>query len=258
MSTIDIRVFWHSIQVDLTHLCNFVIDAPNSLTERGYTKPHLKNVKSTTSSLNDTVRSCIQNSRALNFDEVMWKSVSDYGNITATNAKEIGLVDSLTAVSPLNCMVNAIKDSKKAKPKLEDKFGPEICANNFSACQKVSVAQYKRMVDKRARLERIHSAIDSKLSRLSELSTATSLLLSSFGIQPSGFSKEKIAVITVNGSIDSSMSFKVIQSIQSISDDKEVKCLVLRVDSGGGSVVSSEAILEELKLLDIVSCNNCL
>ena len=187
----------------------------------------------------------------------MWKSISDYGQITAMNAREIGLVDSLTAVSPLNLMVNSNKNNKKARSKLEDKFGPEICANNFNASEKVSVIQYKRMVDKRARLERIHSAIHSKLSRLAELSTATSLLLSGFGIQPGGSSKEKIAVVTVNGGIDSSTSFKVIQAIQSINDDKEVKCLVLRVDSGGGSVISSEAILEELKILDIVSCNNC-
>ena len=64
---------------------------------------------------------------------------------------------------------------------------------------------------------------------------------------------KKVAVVTVNGSIDSAVSFRVIQSIRKIRDQKKVKCVVLRVNSTGGSVVSSEAILEELKTLDVVS-----
>lgn len=228
--------------------------APNTFSERGYTQAHFENVKSLTSSLNDTVRSCIQNSRALKFDEVTWKSVSNYGHLTASNTKEIGLVNSLPSASPLVFMVNANKVFK-SRAKLEECFGLDFCNNNFNANSAISVVKYKQMIEKRAWLDRLHSTINNKLHRLSELSTATSLLLSGLGIQPSKSSSEdKIAVVTVNGSINSSLSYQVIRSIRKIRHDKKVKCLVLRVNSGGGSVVSSEAILEELKTLDVVSC----
>lgn len=227
--------------------------APNSLTERGYTKAHLENVKDIISSINETIRFCILNSRSLGlFDDVMWNSISEYGSIAALNAKEIGLVDSLPSVSPLSFMTNANK-STKAKEELEAKFGLQISSNNFSAMDTVSVVQYKRMLDKRAKLELIQMKTNNMLHRLSELSTATSMFLSGFGIRPKKTSVDKIAVVTIDGGIDRSLSFRVIQSLQQIRNDKHVKCIVLRVNSGGGSVISSEAILEELKTLHIVS-----
>lgn len=206
-------------------------------------------------SLNDTIKSCIQTSRALKFDNVMWKSVSEYGHLTASNAKDIGLINSLPSVSPLSFMMKANKRVKE-KAKLEDKFGIEIASNTFNGTDGLSVATYKRMLDRRSKLEKLDSKLNRNLQRLSELSTATSLLLSGLGIQPSKSSKEdKIAVVTVNGGIDTSVSYRVIESIRKIRDDKKVKCLVLRVNSPGGSVVSSEAILEELKTLDVVSAD---
>lgn len=204
------------------------------------------------SSIDSTIKSCIQNSRALNFDDVMWKSISEYGHLTAVNAKEIGLVNALPSVSPLCFMLKANKLVKE-KAMLEEKFGLDIASNTFNSTDAVSVVKYKQMLDKRSNIEKLGKEINSKLQRLSELSTATSLLLSSFGFRPDKSSKkEKIAVVTVNGSIDNTVSYRVNQSIQKIRDDKEVKCLVLRVNSPGGSVVSSEAILEELKTLRVV------
>ena len=206
-------------------------------------------------SLNDTIKSCIQTSRALKFDNVMWKSVTEYGHLTASNAKDIGLINSLPSVSPINFMMKANKITKE-KAKLEDRFGTEIASNTFNGTASISIMEYKRMLDKRTRFEKLDAQINSNLHRLSKLSTATSLLLSSLGIRPRKTSNEdKIAVVTVNGGIDTSVSFKVVQSIRNIRGDKKVKCVVLRVNSPGGSVVSSEAILEELKTLDVVSAD---
>jgi hypothetical protein len=205
------------------------------------------------SSIDDTIKSCIQNARAINFDDVMWKSISEYGHLTATNAKEIGLVNAIPSVSPLSFMVKANK-IVKGKTTLEEKFGLEIASTTFNSTDEVSVVKYKQMLDRRSKLQKFDKEINDKLYRLSELSTATSLILSSFGFRPDKSSrKEKVAVVTVNGSIDNTVSYRVIQSIQKIRDDKEVKCLVLRVNTPGGSVVSSEAILEELKTLRVVS-----
>ncbi|EED95006.1 hypothetical protein THAPSDRAFT_261589, partial [Thalassiosira pseudonana CCMP1335] len=178
--------------------------APNVFTEKVYSKPHLETVKSMTASLNNTIRTCIRNSRALNFDDVMWQSISDYGSLTAVNAEEIGLVDSTPSVDPLPSLLEANK-SDDAKAKLEQ-------------------------------------------------NTATSLVLSGLGIYPNDVSQgDKVAVVTVDGGIGRSLAYEIISSLRKIRKDKDVKCLVLRVNSPGGSVVSSEAILEEVKALEIVS-----
>ena len=229
-----------------------LVAAPNAFSERGYTKSHLENVNSLTTSIDDTIRSFIQNDRALKFDQVTWKSISDYGSITASNAKAIGLICSLPTVTPLSFMIKANKDAK-AKSKLDKIFRNEVCSSNFDAADEVSVLEYKQMLQKKEDLERIHTKINSTLARLSELSTATSLLLSGCGVQTSSSKRDKIAVVTANGNIDGSLSYRVIQSIRKIRDDTQVKCLVLRINSGGGSVVSSEAVLEELNTLEIVS-----
>jgi len=62
--------------------------------------------------------------------------------------------------------------------------------------------------------------------------------------------KEKVAVLTVDGTIDSALSYEIIRALRQIREDEEVRCMVLRVNSPGGSVVSSEAILEEIKLFE--------
>ena len=56
----------------------------------------------------------------------------------------------------------------------------------------------------------------------------------------------------MDGQINRSCTSRIICSLREIKKDKRVKAVVLRVDSPGGSVVSSEAILEEVRLLDKV------
>ena len=82
------------------------------------------------------------------------------------------------------------------------------------------------------------------------------MILSALGWKPdktSSTKRDKVAVLTVAGSIGSPLSYEIIRSLRQIKQDKNVKSVVLRVDSPGGSVVSSEAILEEIKLLNKVN-----
>ena len=125
------------------------------------------------------------------------------------------------------------------------------------------------MLNKRDEVERRRGRIDDVLRGLSGSSTATSMILSALGMRPDDDASsssssssssprwpskrcDRIAVVTVDGSIDRSCASRVIRSLREIKKDKQVKAVVLRVDSPGGSVVSSEAILEEIKLLDKV------
>lgn len=197
----------------------------------------------------------------------MWKSIFDYGSLTASNAKEIGLVNATPSVSPIAFAVEANKDARmppnphplakheQIQRRLRDLvvFGTDSkCFTEFNATEMIPVMKYKQMLDRRKSIEKKHATINGYLHTLAELSTATSLLLSAFGIHPSRSNREKIAVVTVDGGIGPDLSYRVIESIQKIRNDKQVRSVVLRVNSGGGSVVSSEAILEELKTLSVV------
>eukprot|EP00573_Skeletonema_grethae_P011612 CAMPEP_0201694892 /NCGR_PEP_ID=MMETSP0578-20130828/6994_1 /ASSEMBLY_ACC=CAM_ASM_000663 /TAXON_ID=267565 /ORGANISM="Skeletonema grethea, Strain CCMP 1804" /LENGTH=764 /DNA_ID=CAMNT_0048180625 /DNA_START=33 /DNA_END=2327 /DNA_ORIENTATION=- len=241
--------------------------APNVFTEDKYSKQHLEAVKAMTASLNSTICSCIEKSRDLNFDSVMWKSIFDYGSLTSANSAEIGLVDSLFPVDPLLSLLHANKEdaaaagdeqktedtkdlTKAKKAKLEEIFGLNKSFDKFVATEQVSLVKYHEMIKKKAKLEERRKYF----TKLAESSTAASFILSTIGLAPREVkllpSKvEKVAVVTVDGSIGSALSYETIEALRKIRADDAVKCLVLRVNSPGGSVISSEAILEELKIL---------
>mmetsp|Transcript_11345 Transcript_11345/g.22672 ORF Transcript_11345/g.22672 Transcript_11345/m.22672 type:complete len:748 (+) Transcript_11345:130-2373(+) len=240
--------------------------APNMFTEDKYSKPHLEAVKSMTASLNNTMFSCIEKARDLNFDSVMRKSMFDYGSLSAANGADLGLIDAMFPVDPLLSLLHANKEVaagdkekvedgkdliKAKKAKLEEIFGLNKSFDKFVATEQVSLVKYHEMMKKKAKLEERRKYF----TKLAESSTAASLILSTIGLAPREAkllpSKvEKVAVVTVDGSIGSSLSYEIIESLRKIRTDDDVKCLVLRVNSPGGSVTSSEAILEELKILE--------
>ena len=265
-----------SIETSLFGFFFFPTDAPSIFTDKKYSKSHLETVQSITSSVNDTFRACIENSRALKFDNVMWQSIFEYGSLRAPNSTDIGLVDYTPPVDPLISLLNvnqrgAKKKQKKSfvssllsedeettisdRVKFDEKFGMHENFSKFCATEAVSLAKYKQMLNKKERVERIRMKINYVLHRLSETSTATSFILTALRTQPEKSTSakcEKVAVVTVDGTIGSSLSYEIIRSLRKIREDKGIKAVVLRVNSPGGSVVSSEAILEELKLLDKV------
>ncbi|KAL7538391.1 hypothetical protein ACHAXR_008529 [Thalassiosira sp. AJA248-18] len=257
-------------------------NAPSILTDKKYSPAHLESVQSMTSSLNNSIRTCIENSRALNFDNVMWQSIFEYGSLTSANSAEIGLVDSIPPVDPLISLLDVNKieaklklkkksstgskktdnannrdddgnEANKARKKMEEKFGLHESYSKFTATDTVSLVKYKQMLNKKAKIDGTRKQINAKLQKLSETSTATSMILSAVGLQPDKASsnREKIAVVTVDGNIASSLSYEIVRCLRCIRKDKDVKSVVLRVNSPGGSVTSSEAILEEIKLLDV-------
>ena len=60
---------------------------------------------------------------------------------------------------------------------------------------------------------------------------------------------EKIALISINGTIDDKSVRKILPSLKAIKKDKYTKCVVVRVDSPGGSAIASETLYQELKAL---------
>ena len=94
---------------------SFSPDAPNIFTEYGYTKSHLENTKSIITSINQSIFSSITQSRKLNttFNTKVWQAVHDYGTLTASNAKDVHLIDHMCHIDPLSDLVllNSNKDS---------------------------------------------------------------------------------------------------------------------------------------------------
>ena len=333
-------------------------NAPSILTQSKYSKSHLENVTSMISSLNSTMCTQIEESRRrgnssdattkssslLSLDDDMpWQKIFNHGSLTATNSADIGLVDTIPPLDPVNVLMDMNKsasldiarEKKKTRKmttmstmwesllaslgldgagstthpptpahagrvdgsssigsersvqeqervgaatttgdsdgsdditgrakKFEEKFGIHRSYSQFTANESITLSKYLGMLNKKDTVERTRRTMDDVLHRLSVSSTATSMILSALGLQTvddvsSDDAKynsdcDKIAVLTVDGGIDRKCSTRVVRALREIKTDKRVKAVVLRVNSPGGSVVSSELILEEIKHLDKV------
>jgi hypothetical protein len=106
-----------------------LLDAPSIFTDKKYSPAHLETVKSMTSSLNTSIRTCIENLRALNFDNVMWQSIFEFGSLTSANSEDIGLVDVIPPVDPLLSLLNVNKKEAKKKEKKKKPFMSRLSAN---------------------------------------------------------------------------------------------------------------------------------
>mmetsp|Transcript_45653 Transcript_45653/g.138721 ORF Transcript_45653/g.138721 Transcript_45653/m.138721 type:complete len:581 (-) Transcript_45653:56-1798(-) len=238
-------------------------NAPNSLTESGFTKEHMNNTMSMIKSINDHNYTEIVRSRSLpaTFDEQMWKAINNYGTLTAQNAQEIGLVDSSPRVNPLRALLKANKGEKELA-EVKMKWGNEIDFDKFHANEPISLEAYSRLLSRQKKAKKRKWKIHGMMKHLSGKSTATRMILSSLGyehpfynITKEEFSqdhkrattKEKIAVVQVSGGIDHKVAQSVTSCLRKLKEDKNTKCVILRVDSPGGSAIASETILEEIK-----------
>lgn len=73
------------------------------------------------------------------------------------------------------------------------------------------------------------------------------LMQDDFDKQRADAVSEKIALLKINGSIDGKTVRKVVPQLRRIKEDTDVKCVVVRVDSPGGTIIASETLLQEFK-----------
>lgn len=201
----------------------------NIFTESGYDKYHFVNSKAILTSLQGIIDDAILSSRK-KFQEFSsghpdsWGDIREYGTLTMENAKEIGLIDS-SFTSP----------SQILPPDGTSKIDYLTYSNKI----KSNEANEKRYNDW------VNIMNDFKKFLKSSNNTDEKM-------NPSG-RKDKIAVVYVTGNITDDMSYKVINKIKKAKRDDSVKCVILRIDSPGGSAIASEAIHAELKDLNKVS-----
>ena len=239
-------------------------NAPNSASESGYTKPHYENTRDVLDSINNTVYASIAQSRLLPrvFDNAVWKSIHDYGTMTADNAQEIKLIDYLPQVNPIFDLIQMNKGKKGKKTEtLQEKWSSILSKANFEANDMISLYDYNSKLQSKKKWQKRQSRMYQMVKNASSVSTATELMLNILGYGApyffwekeevdevlNKFTKDKIAVVHVSGAIDNSVAKKVTQALRDIKKDEHFKCVVLRVDSPGGGVTASETILEECK-----------
>jgi len=237
-------------------------NAPNTFTEKGYTASHLKNTKSLVESLNQTLCSSIVEARRIsdNFNDSTWKLLHDHGTMTAENGKELGLIDCLTNINPLADLIAANKDEESLS-RLQKKWGNSLKLDNFQATESLSYGEYlsslRRMEKARKMKWRVHAMFQDAAGKNAVAKTMLSMLgyeAPYFNVDKNEYDRhspmqtdEKIALLHITGSITDSVARKAITSLRKIKNDTNIKCVILRIDSKGGSVTASETILEECR-----------
>ena len=127
-------------------------NAPNSLTETGYTNCHFENTRAILDSINETIYSAISQSRSLprGFNNSVWRNIHDYGTMTADNAREIRFVDHIPSINPIFDLVdmNKVEDEKKSDT-LREKWKDLLQFHHFQADRQISLAKYSKLLQKK-------------------------------------------------------------------------------------------------------------
>lgn len=244
-------------------------NAPNTFSTSGYTRAHRENTQAIVDSLNHSIHASIAETRKLPkvYNKSMWKGIHNYGTLTADNAKEIKLVDRLPNIDPLMDLVKMNKkekDDDNDKSNLVEKWDKVLGKQHgFEANECISLAKYSSRLKMMNKWKKRKIFWYNKLKQATTRSSATTSLLKGLGCEAPYFgfdqrevndiyskaNDEQIAIVHVSGAISDGLSAKVVRSLREIKYNKNVKGVVLRIDSPGGAVVPSEMILEECKEL---------
>ena len=144
---------------------------------------------------------------------------------------------------------------------MKKKLGKDTDYHGFEANSSIELPEYMSLLAKRRKMEERQWKLYATLKNLAEKSTASRAVLQAFGyaspyynIDEKNYSKEKaaslnekIALVRIQGNIDDKVARTTSNVLRKIKTDKDVKCVVLRVDSPGGSVTASETIFQECK-----------
>lgn len=235
-------------------------NAGSIFTDRDYTKAHLVNSRAIAQSINNVIYNKISESRRFPKEfHRLWQAINDYGTITADDAQEIGLVDQLPPVNPLYDLIKIASGDSENIDILKTKWS--ALTGTFHSNKMIDYTSYKQLLLKRRAWDQQKTKLYQTLKHMSDRSTAFENLVRAFGFDPKyfGFDEEsvdtifskpttdKIAVIHVNGTIMNKTAKQVSKALREIRDDKTVKCIILRINSPGGSVTASETIFEECK-----------
>ena len=127
----------------------------------------------------------------LDDDPVTWQTIQDHGSFTAADAHEMGLIDYMPPLDPLDQLVDSTK-SDDAKENMTKKWGKNTDMHNFTATEAVSLAEYTSLLAKRKFLKDRSWRFYAVLKDLAEKSTATRACLKAFGYESPFFNIDEV------------------------------------------------------------------
>lgn len=238
-------------------------NAPNSFTESGFTSPHKKNVETYLFALNNYMFEDIADARRglHQFTGDMWKLIQNSGTFTSFAAKKMGFVDFTPERSPLEALLASNKQDVKEDEieALKAKWGSNTDIESFPADEQVSLSDYRNIISKRKRMEAYQWRAFKHLRERAEKDSVVGSVLNAVGCSAPRFNfsqetfdeakanalSEKIALLEIDGTIDGKTVRKMAPLLKRIKEDSDFKCVVVRVNSPGGTIDASEALLQE-------------
>lgn len=156
-------------------------DAPNMLTENGYTREHRQNVQSLVENIDRNKRDAIEDDRnTKGFNPMVWKMIRKHGSFTGPQALKLGLVDHLPRRCPLDSLLESNNDLT-SKAEMMNKLGNETDVSKFGAQEQISLMDYASILEKRRKLEAHKWRLHRALKTLSESSLTLSAGMALFG-----------------------------------------------------------------------------
>jgi protease IV len=232
----------HLIQVHVFKHAEYKT-AANLFTHRTYDKFH----KQQASVIHQTIQSIMINdimasrSKALLsswMGKVEWDDIFKAGTFPAETAWKGGLVDYLPRRDPLPDLLKhaAVGSTSSETPPPEGWCPSETSFQKIKAEETVMLQDYVKELQKKKQWR--------QWSIFGESVTSTFRLP-----EPSC---NKVALVHMNGMIHGDSIKEVVKSIRDIrNNESQYKCLVLRVNSGGGTITACETVLQELAALSI-------
>jgi ClpP class serine protease len=173
----------------------FESDVPNMFTERGYNRDHRINLQNMVDQIDAHKRDAIVDGRKTKgFDPIVWKMIRKYGSFTGEQALNLGLVDHLPKLCPLEDLIKSNRD-EDSKADMQAKWGNETNVMKFEACNKINFTDYLNKLNqkdkKNDRMWKIHRGINSII----EQSSFPQWILSALGCEPPHYFFGKVSFI---------------------------------------------------------------
>ena len=252
-------------------------NSPNIFTETRLNRAHRENVTNLTADLNDNICTEITNSRSkalltswlkqnnkkyrkttsTSGGNDIWKRIHESGNFPALTAWKAGLIDYIPRRDPLPDLVESNEKDQENKDAVKSTWKvQETNFDKFQANETIDLRDYAKQIGKRKKAQKRKE----KWLKYRERHPMLAKVLSSMGMgipakgeESSTPKKEKVALLYAHGDrgITHATAQKLVKSIRKIRKDPNTKCVVLRINSPGGSIVACETISQELKGLKV-------
>lgn len=208
----------------------------------------------------------------------IWNHVHEAGFFPSESALGAGLVDFLPRRDPLpDLLAYNRANTEEEKKKIKDGWETvETDFGNFPAEEAISLQQYAAKQRKLKRLEEKRTQWEKRLTKWfgqDALSIMPSVVLKEQNRpidEEAKQKKGKVLLMNISGMIDDTKAREVVKDLrkataeslpsdgqdEKTSDEQnggksEIKCIVLRITSPGGSALASETISQELQALKI-------